>query len=48
MRRALAIYEKSFGPEHPNSKIGRGNLEILLTAMPAGGTGQPVEAPDEE
>ncbi len=48
MRRAVEIWEASLGPDHPNSKIGRGNLEILLTAMPAGGTGQPVEAPDEE
>ena len=30
MRRALAIDEKSFGPEHPNVAMGLNNLAQLL------------------
>ena len=32
MRRALAIDEKSFGPEHPNVAISLNNLAQLLQA----------------
>ena len=32
MRRALAIDEKSYGPEHPNVAIGLNNLALLLQA----------------
>ena len=36
-RRALAIDEKSFGPEHPNVASGLNNLALLLRATnPAG------------
>jgi tetratricopeptide (TPR) repeat protein len=31
-RRALAIDEKSFGPEHPNVARGLNNLAVLLRA----------------
>jgi tetratricopeptide (TPR) repeat protein len=31
-RRALAIYEKSFGPDHPNVATGLNNLALLLSA----------------
>ncbi len=29
MRRALEIFEKSLGPDHPNTQTVRGNLESL-------------------
>jgi hypothetical protein len=29
MRRALDIFERSFGPDHPSTKIVRRNLESL-------------------
>ena len=32
IRRALAIDEKSFGPDHPNVAIGLNNLALLLQA----------------
>jgi len=32
MRRALAIDEKSFGPEHPDVARGLNNLALLLSA----------------
>ena len=36
-RRALAIDEKSFGPEHPNVATGLNNLaELLQRYQPAG------------
>ena len=36
-RRALAIDEKSFGPEHPNVARGLNNLAVLLQRhQPAG------------
>jgi hypothetical protein len=31
--RALAIFEKVLGKEHPNTKVVRGNLERLLAEM---------------
>ena len=31
-RRALAIDEKSFGPDHPNVATGLNNLAVLLRA----------------
>jgi len=33
MRRAVEIFEASLGPDHPKSRIVRGNLEALLAAM---------------
>jgi len=33
MRRAVAILERSLGPDHPWFQRGRRNLEILLTEM---------------
>jgi hypothetical protein len=33
MRRALAIGETSLGPDHPNTRDVRKNLEILLAEM---------------
>jgi hypothetical protein len=30
-RRAIAICEKTLGPEHPDTKTARENLEILLS-----------------
>jgi len=33
MRRAVAILERSLGPDHPRTQIGRENLEILLSEM---------------
>jgi hypothetical protein len=30
-RRAIAIFEKTLGPEHPDTKTARENLEILLS-----------------
>jgi len=33
MRRALAIFVNSLGPEHPKAKTVSGNYAILLKAM---------------
>ena len=33
MRRALAIDEKSFGPEHPNVARGLNNLAVLRAEL---------------
>ena len=33
MRRALEIYEKSLGPDHPDTQTFRQNLEILQTEI---------------
>jgi len=30
MRRALAIFETSLGPDHPNTQTVRSNLAILI------------------
>ncbi|NQT16122.1 MAG: tetratricopeptide repeat protein [Planctomycetes bacterium] len=35
-RRALAIYEASFGPDHPSSRSVRANLEVLQREMQNG------------
>jgi hypothetical protein len=32
MRRALDIFERSLGPDHPSTKVVRENLEILVKA----------------
>jgi hypothetical protein len=37
MRRALAILEKSLGPDHPNTVIVRNNLAALKAALGNGG-----------
>ena len=37
MRRALAICEKSLGPDHPNTVIARNNLAALEAALAQGG-----------
>ena len=36
MRRALAIFEKSLGPDHPNTVIVRNNLAGLEAALGKG------------
>jgi hypothetical protein len=33
MRRALAIFEQSLGPEHPNTGVLRGNLGALMAKI---------------
>jgi hypothetical protein len=33
VRRALAIVEKTYGPEHPNVAAGPNNLALLLQAI---------------
>jgi hypothetical protein len=33
MRRALAIFEASLGPDHPNTQKVQSNLDALLAAM---------------
>ena len=35
MRRAVGIFEKSLGPEHPNTRAGKKNLELLLAEIAA-------------
>ncbi len=42
MRRALAIDEKSFGPEHPNVAIRLNNLAQLLQATNRLGEAEPL------
>ena len=37
MRRALAIFEKSLGPDHPNTVTVRNNLAALEAALAEGG-----------
>ena len=37
MRRALAICEKSLGPDHPNTVTARDNLVGLQAALAQGG-----------
>lgn len=51
MRRAVAIFERSLGPYHPNTRMAHGNLAILLDEIasqkappppaPAGATAGP-------
>jgi Tetratricopeptide repeat len=38
--RALSIFERVLGPEHPHTRIARGNLESL-----GGGSGPPGRGP---
>jgi Tetratricopeptide repeat len=38
--RALSIFERVLGPEHPHTRIARGNLESLF-----GGSGPPGRGP---
>ena len=35
MRRAVQIFTASLGPDHPNTKIVRGNYELLLKERPS-------------
>ena len=42
MKRALAIDEKSYGPEHPNVAIGLNNLAQLLQATNRLGEAEPL------
>ena len=37
MRRALAIFETSLGPDHPNTVTARDNLAALEAALAQGG-----------
>ena len=37
MRRALAIFEKSLGPDHPSTVTARENLAALKAALGKGG-----------
>jgi hypothetical protein len=37
MRRALAIFESSFGPDHPRTVIVRNNIDALEAALAKGG-----------
>ena len=37
MRRALAIFETSLGPDHPNTVTARNNLAALEAALAEGG-----------
>jgi hypothetical protein len=39
------IWEKSFGPEHPNIAAGLNNLALLLQTMKPAGGGRAVDAP---
>ena len=45
MRRALAIDEKSFGPEHPNVASDLNNLAGLLQATNRLSRGRAADAP---
>ena len=45
MRRALAIDEKSFGPEHPNVATGLNNLAELLQDTNRLAEAEPSDAP---
>ena len=40
MRRALAIFEKSLGGDHPNTKTVRKNYEMFKAEMAAKGGGR--------
>ena len=44
MRRALAIDEKSFGPDHPSVAIRLNNLAILLKATSRLAEAEPLDA----
>jgi hypothetical protein len=35
MRRAVEIFERSLGPDHPSTRTVKRNLEILLAEMAA-------------
>jgi hypothetical protein len=44
MRRAVEIFETSLGVEHPNTKIVRRNLELLLQEIAA--QSEPPSSPE--